>query len=63
MVKLKEFIVCAVEALWETVTLDGQVLSLVGAHVCIFVGEMASSATDPVAFVFQGFGAVLYIMV
>ena len=63
MVELREFIACTVEASQGIVTLDCQVLSLVGAHVCMFIGEVAGLATDPAAFVFRGFSAVLCIVV
>ena len=52
VVELEEFVACIVEASWGTVTLNGRVLSLVRAHVCMFVGKVASSATDPTVFVF-----------
>ena len=63
MVKLREFVVGAVETLWGAVTLDGQVSPFVGAHVCVFVGEVAGSAADPTVFVFRGFCVVLHVVV
>jgi hypothetical protein len=63
MVKLREFVVDAVETLWGAVTLDGQVSSFVEAYVCVFVGKVAGSAADPIVFVFRGFCIVLHVVV
>jgi hypothetical protein len=51
---LELVILDVVDCVCNTVTLDGQVSFFVGAHVCMFVSEVAGSATDPIVFVFGG---------
>ena len=46
VVELEEFVVCIVKALQGTVTLDGQVLSLVRLYICMFIGKVAGLAAD-----------------
>jgi hypothetical protein len=63
VVEFGKFVAHAVETSWWAVALDGRVSSFVGAHVCMFVGEVPCSAADTAPFVFQGFCAVLHVMV
>jgi hypothetical protein len=63
VVEFGELVACAVEAMRWAVTLDSQMSSFVGAHICMFISKVACLSTYTAPFVFGGLRAVLCVVV